>query len=116
MPSKRIFVPVLIAASGAFMALAWLAHLRFKDRLAFGSALLASWAIVLPEYALNVWATRTGYGTYTGAQMAAFHICSGIVCVTLVSRFVLDERLEVRDLLGFVLLAAGMLLLLRRPA
>jgi uncharacterized protein (DUF486 family) len=110
---KRFVVPLLIAGSGAFMATAWLAHLRFKDRLTFWSAMVVSWAIVLPEYALNVWATRWGYGTYTGAQMAAVHLCSGVVCVTLVSRFVLGERLEGRHLVGFVLLALGMVLLLR---
>lgn len=110
---KRVLVPLMIAASGAFMASAWLAHLRFKDRIGFATALLASWAIVLPEYALNVAATRYGYGTFTGAQMAAFHLCSGVVCVTLVSRFVLRESWEVRHLLGFALLAAGMWLLLR---
>jgi hypothetical protein len=41
---------------------------------------------VLPEYIL---ATRYGYGTYTGAQMAAFHLTSGVVFVAIVSRFVL---------------------------
>ena len=111
---KRILVPVMIAASGAFMAVAWLAHLRYKDRIGFGGALLASWAIVLPEYALNVAATRYGYGLFTGAQMAAFHLCSGVVCVTLVSRFVLGESLGVRQLVGFLFLAVGMLLLLYR--
>ena len=111
---KRIVVPLMIAISGAFMASAWLVHLRFKDRIGFGLALLSSWAIVLPEYALNVAATRYGYGTFTGAQMAAFHLCSGVVCVTLVSRFVLGESLGSRQLLGFVLLTGGMLLLLSR--
>ena len=30
---KRVLVPMMIALSGAFMASAWLAHLRFKDRI-----------------------------------------------------------------------------------
>jgi uncharacterized protein (DUF486 family) len=111
---KRILVPLMIAISGAFMASAWLAHLRWRDRIGFGAALVASWAIVLPEYALNVAATRYGYGTFTGAQMAAFHLCSGVVCVTLVSRFVLGESLGGRQVMGFLLLAGGMLLLLSR--
>jgi hypothetical protein len=46
---KRLLVPVMIAVSGAFMASAWLAHLRFRDRIGFGVALLASWAIVPPN-------------------------------------------------------------------
>ncbi len=110
---KRIAVPLMIALSGAFMASAWLAHLRFRDRIGFTTALLASWAIVLPEYALNVAATRYGFGTYSGAQMAAIHLCSGVVCVTLVSRFVLGEAFGARQALGFALLAAGMVLLLQ---
>lgn len=111
---KRILVPLMIAVSGAFMASAWLAHLRFKDRITFAAALVASWAIVLPEYALNVAATRLGYGTFTGAQMAAFHLASGVVCVALVSRFVLGESWGARQVAGFAFLALGMMLLLRR--
>ena len=111
---RRVLVPLMIALSGAFMASAWLAHLRYRDRIGFGLALLASWAIVLPEYALNVAATRYGFGTFTGAQMAAIHLCSGVVCVALVSRFVLSEPWHGRHLFGFVLLGAGMWLLLRR--
>jgi uncharacterized protein (DUF486 family) len=111
--SKRIIVPLMIALSGAFMASAWLAHLRFKDRIGFWSALIVSWAIVLPEYALNVTATRYGYGTYTGQQMAAFHLCSGVVCVALVSHFILGETLGGKQILGLLFLSVGMLLLLK---
>ena len=111
---KRFLVPLMIATSGAFMASAWLAHLRYRDRIGFGAALLVSWAIVLPEYALNVAATRLGYGTFTGAQRAAFHLAAGVVFVTLVSRFVLGESVGLRQMAGFALLTAGMLLLLHR--
>jgi uncharacterized protein len=109
---RNVLVPVMIFVSGAFMAVAWLAHLRFKS-WGFWPALGMSWSIVLPEYVLNVAATRYGYGTYTGAQMASFHLVSGIVCVALVSRFVLGETFGARQGLGFVLLAGGMVLLLR---
>jgi uncharacterized protein (DUF486 family) len=102
----------MIFVSGAFMALAWLGHLRFKS-LGFWPALGMSWSIVLPEYVLNVAATRYGFGTYTGAQMASFHLASGVVCVSLVSRFVLGEALSGRHVVGFTLLAAGMVILLR---
>lgn len=110
---RYFLVPAMIFVSGAFMALAWLGHLRFKS-LGFWQALGMSWSIVLPEYILNVAATRYGYGTYTGAQMASFHLASGVVCVALVARFVLGEALSGRHALGFVLLAAGMVLLLQR--
>jgi uncharacterized protein (DUF486 family) len=111
----RIVVPLMIAASGAFMATAWLAHLRIRQ-YGFWAALALSWAIVLPEYVLNVVATRRGYGTFTGAQMAAMHLAAGVVCVMLVSRLVLKEELGGRHVIGFVLLLAGMLLLLQKSA
>jgi uncharacterized protein len=111
---KRFFVPLMIALSGSFMAVAWLAHLRWRDKVGFWTALVLSWSIVLPEYALNVGATRYGYGAYTGAQMAAVHLCSGVVCVNLVARYVLGETFQAKDALGFIFLTAGMLLLLRQ--
>lgn len=110
---KTFAVPLMIATSGVFMAVAWLGHLRIKEK-GFWIALLMSWAIVLPEYVLNVAATRLGYGTYTGAQMGAMHLCSGVCCVALVSRFVLGERFSWAQVVGLVLLAAGMVLVLSR--
>ncbi len=109
---RTVLVPLMIFVSGAFMAVAWLGHLRFKS-LGFWPALGMSWSIVLPEYVLNVASTRYGHGTYSGAQMASFHLASGVVCVALVSRFVLGEAIGGRHVVGFALLAAGMVLLLR---
>jgi uncharacterized protein (DUF486 family) len=108
---QRFLVPPMIFLSGAFMAVAWLGHLRIRE-YGFWVALAMSWAIVLPEYVLNVAATRYGWGTFSGAQMAAFHLCSGVVCVALVSRFVLDETLSGLQISGFALLAVGMFLVL----
>jgi len=97
------------------MSVAWLGHLRFRD-MSFWLALAMSWAIVLPEYVLNVTATRYGYGTYTGAQMAAFHLASGVVCVALVSYYLLDEKLTPSQLTGLALLGLAMVLILRPAA
>jgi uncharacterized protein (DUF486 family) len=104
----------MIALSGAFMAVAWLGHLRIRE-YGFWPALGLSWLIVLPEYILNVAATRYGYGTFSGAQMASFHLTSGVVCVALVSRFLLGEALAGRQILGFALIAIAMVLILRDP-
>lgn len=103
----------MIAASGLFMAFAWLGHLRFRPSGFFG-ALLFSWAIVLPEYILNVSATRLGRGLYSGAQMGAVHVASGVVCVALVSRFVLDEQLRPTQYWGLGLLVVAITLVLQR--
>jgi uncharacterized protein (DUF486 family) len=111
---KAILVPVFMLIASCLMALAWLGHLRFRNSIGFWTALGFSWFLVLPEYVLNVWATRFGYGTYSGAQMATFHLAFGVVCVALVSHFVLGERLTSMQLLGFGLLAVAIVLITYR--
>ncbi|ADV83108.1 DMT family protein [Terriglobus saanensis] len=113
---KRIFVPILMLASSTLMATAWLGHLRFRNSIGFWMALGASWLLVLPEYVLNVGATRFGYGTYSGAQMASFHLAGGVICVALISHYLLGERLGAIQLFGFVLLAVAMVLIMYRPS
>jgi uncharacterized protein (DUF486 family) len=108
---KHILVPLMIFLSGAFMAVAWLGHLRIKE-YGFWVALALSWAIVLPEYVLNVAATRYGHGLFTGAQMGTFHLCSGVICVALVSRFILGETIRSHQMLGMLVLVVGMTLIL----
>ncbi len=110
---KLVLVPAMIIASGAFMAVAWLGHLRIRH-LGFWSALMMSWMFVLPEYVLNVAATRYGFGTFTGAQMASLHLASGVVCVATVSHFLLGEQLGARQLAGMALLVVGIGLLMYR--
>ncbi len=110
---KLALVPVMIFVSSALMSLAWLGHLRFRAG-SFWLALGLSWLIVLPEYVLNVLATRWGYGTYSGAQMAAFHLAFGVVCVALVSRYVLDEHLTPVQWAGFALMAVAVMLVTYR--
>ncbi len=93
------------------MALAWLGHLRFEHSWSFWVALAASWSLVLPEYAMNTAATRWGYGTYSGAQMASIHLSSGVVCVALVSNLVLGEAVTLRQMLGYGVLITAILLI-----
>ena len=56
----------------------------------------------------------------TPSKLAGSACCadvgSGVVCVALVSRFVLDEPLTPRKLLGFGLMLVAMLLVTNRPA
>jgi uncharacterized protein (DUF486 family) len=108
---KVFVVPALMLVSSVLMALAWLGHLRYRDSIGFWTALAFSWLLVLPEYVLNVSATRYGYGTYTGAQMASFHLSFGVVAVAVVARFVLGERITTMQWIGFGLLAVATLLI-----
>lgn len=107
----EIGAPILLFISSFIMAFAWLGHLRFLHwRLT--AAIFASWFLVLPEYILNVFATRWGHSVYTGAQMATFNLSTGVVCVALVSRFVLGEQLTRRQVAGFtvMILAIGLIM------
>jgi multidrug transporter EmrE-like cation transporter len=46
--------------------------------------------------------------------MASFHLSFGVVCVALVSRFVLNERISTLQGFGFGLLAVSILLITYR--
>jgi len=107
---KAVAVPIMLLASSALMALAWLGHLNFKH-VPLLPATLFCWLLVLPEYFLNVTALRFGRKIYSGAQMAAFRLCSGVACVALVSRYVLGEELRPRQLAGFGLMLLAMALI-----
>jgi len=102
-------VPLMLLVSSLLMAFAWLGHIKFR-RKGYLVALGASWLLVLPEYLLNISAIRWGHGTYQGGEMAAMNLCSGVFCVALVSRYFLKERLTPRQLLGFAMLAGGVVL------
>jgi uncharacterized protein len=108
---KVVAIPALMFLSSVLMALAWLGHLRFRDEIGFLIALGVSWLIVLPEYVLNTAATRYGYGTYSGAQMASFHLVFGVVCVAFVSHIVLGEVFTQMQLVGLVLMTVAIVLI-----
>jgi len=106
-------VPLMLFVSSVIMAFAWLGHLRFRG-YPLVVALLASWLLVIPEYVLNVYSTRLGYGTFTGAQMASLNLCTGVVCVAGVSVLILDEKLTRRQWAGFGLMAVAIVLIVYR--
>jgi uncharacterized protein (DUF486 family) len=106
---QLIGVPVMLFTSSVIMAFAWLGHLKLKHSVSYGTAILLAWLLVLPEYLLNIKALRIGHGPYTGAQMAAFRLCSGVVSIALVARYFLGEELGLRKLTGFCLMIVAML-------
>ena len=107
--TKLLVVPLMLLVASVLMAFAWLGHIRFKKK-GYVLALFASWLLVLPEYVLNVTAIRWGFGTYTGGEMAALHLSAGVVCVALVSRFLLGEKLLPVQIAGFALMTFGVTL------
>ena len=106
-----IIVPLMLLFSSAIMATAWLGHLRYKEDLTFWMATLFAWLLVLPEYALNIMALRLGYRKFTGGQMGAFRLCTGVACIAFVSHYVLGEELTTQKLLGFGVMAISMILI-----
>lgn len=110
---RTFIVPLMLFASSMIMACAWLGHLKFSQ-LPFVWATLLCWLLVLPEYFLNILAIRLGHKIYTGAQMAAFRLCSGVICVAIVSRLLLGEDLSPRKLFGFGLMIVAMALIARK--
>lgn len=104
-----IVVPLALFASSVLMAFAWLGHLRFHYR-GFWTALLISWFLVLPEYALNVSAIRYGHGIYSGAEMAAFNLACSVLCVVGVARYFLGESIKPRQWVGFALMIVSIVL------
>ncbi|WP_372367495.1 DMT family protein [Candidatus Uabimicrobium sp. HlEnr_7] len=102
-------VPVLLFLSSFLMAFAWLGHIKFKEK-SFFTALVLSWLLVLPEYLLNVFAMRWGVDFYKPSEMASINLCTGVICVAIVSKYFLGEVLNTSKTLGFFLMAVGMVL------
>ncbi|MEM7310886.1 MAG: DMT family protein [Planctomycetota bacterium] len=111
---KTILVPAMLVLSSTMMAFAWIGHLKYHKTWSFLMALGISWMIVLPEYILNVSATRYGRDVYSAAQMATFNLSSGVVCVALVAHFFLKEKLATHQVFGFVLMVIAVVLITYR--
>lgn len=60
---------LLLVASNVFMTFAWYAHLRDMAARPWWVAALASWAIALFEYLLQVPANRIGYTVFSLPQL-----------------------------------------------
>lgn len=101
-------VPLMLFASSFLMAFAWLGHIKYKHK-GFFVALACSWVLVLPEYLLNVSAIRWGVGTYQPSEMAAINLCTGVICIAIVSKLFLGEHLNPRKILGFILMVISVL-------
>ncbi len=108
--AQRIFVPIMLFAAAMLMSFAWIGHLKFKN-WGFWTAFFFSWFLVLPEYLLNVSSSRWGRSVYSGAQMAAFHLGCGVVCVAIVSTYHLGETLTSSQLAGFALMIVAIILI-----
>ena len=96
----------LLLLSNVFMTIAWYGHLRHKSRPLI-VAILVSWLIALPEYALQVPANRIGHGPFTAAQLKIIQEAISILvfvgfCVTY-----LREPIRWNYVVSFLLIVAA---------
>jgi len=59
---------LLLIGSNVFMTCAWYGHLKYRSSPLW-IVILASWAIALFEYCLQVPANRIGYAEFTAGQL-----------------------------------------------
>ena len=105
----------LLAASNLFMTFAWYGHLKHLQSSPWWWAALASWAIALFEYLLQVPANRIGYGG--GLTLAQLKILQEVVTLTVFAPFAMlymGERLS-WNYLGASLCLVGAVYFIFRP-
>lgn len=110
MTPRAIGTIVLLLLSNVFMTWAWYGHLK-KAAWSIPVAVLISWLIALPEYALQVPANRLGHfqhgGPFTAPQLKVLQEAITLVVFAGFSTLVLKERLRVTDAVAFALIFAG---------
>jgi len=85
----------LLAASNLFMTFAWYGHLKHLQSSPWWWAALASWAIALFEYLLQVPANRIGYeGGLTLAQLKILQEVVTLVVFAPFAMLYMGERLS----------------------
>ena len=104
----------LLLLSNCFMTVAWYGHLRFKST-ALWMAILASWLLALPEYALQVPANRLGYGAMTAYQLKILQECITLVVFMVFARFWLGETPNLRYVISFGLILAAVAVAFYKP-
>jgi uncharacterized protein (DUF486 family) len=106
---KLLWVVLLLVGSNTFMTIAWYGHLKYKQA-ALWSAILASWLIALPEYALQVPANRLGYGEFTATQLKVFQEAISLSVFAVFAFVFLKETPTWRTALAFALIVGAVLL------
>jgi uncharacterized protein len=96
----------LLVLSNCFMTVAWYGHLKFKSSSML-MAILASWLIALPEYALQVPANRLGYGQMSAYQLKILQECITLLVFMGFAWFALGEAPELRHVVSFALILAA---------
>ena len=96
----------LLVLSNLFMTAAWYGHLRFKS-LPLWIAVVFSWFIALPEYALQVPANRLGHGALSAYQLKILQECITLIVFMGFAWAWLGEPPQVKYFISFALILAA---------
>jgi uncharacterized protein (DUF486 family) len=97
---------LLLILSNCFMTLAWYGHLKFKTT-SLWMAILGSWLLALPEYALQVPANRLGFGTLSAYQLKILQEGITLTVFILFAWLLFGEVPNLRYLCSFMLILAA---------
>lgn len=100
---------LLLVCSNVFMTIAWYGHLRFKSASLL-VAIVASWLIALPEYALQVPANRWGHGQFSAPQLKIIQEVISISVFLVFSIVALGEWPRWHELGALALIVAAVVL------
>ncbi len=96
----------LLFLSNCFMTAAWYGHLRFKS-VPLIVAILGSWLLALPEYALQVPANRWGHGALTAYQLKILQEAITLVVFIAFAGLFLGEGFHPKYAVSFLLIVAA---------
>lgn len=94
------------------MTAAWYGHLRLKG-ISLVLAILGSWLLALPEYALQVPANRIGYGALSAYQLKILQECITLIVFMGFAWAVLGEAPQLKHLVSFCLILAAVVVAFR---
>jgi uncharacterized protein (DUF486 family) len=104
----------LLVLSNVFMTMAWYGHLRVRQ-LPLWMAILGSWMLALPEYALQVPANRLGYGSLSAYQLKILQECITLVVFMAFAWAALGESPHWRHGIAFLLILGAVAVSFWRP-
>lgn len=102
----------LLLLSNIFMTFAWYGHLKFKTA-PIAIVILVSWLIAFFEYCLQVPANRLGSNVMSAAQLKAIQEVLTLTVFVIFSVYYLKQPISWNILAGFVLIAAGAMLIFK---
>ena len=118
---RALTTVLLLIGSNCFMTWAWYGHLK-KAAWTLPVAILISWLIALPEYALQVPANRLGHfahgGPFTAAQLKIIQEAITLVVFIAFAALVLKERPRANEFIAMALILAAVAIAMmgRTPA